>query len=160
MPRIYNIDKFDIASGKHPDPGTPSVLIQITNPAWEPPEPHYQHFTHRFAFEFLDLEQEDIDKDPAIAEFLPTADQARAIADALLLARDINATVIVHCTVGVARSGAVVQAAVDQLGFDDPLTYRHPNVYLLTLLNQALQAPTAVAEPPKTCSTNERAPKP
>lgn len=150
MPRIFNIDKFDIASGKHPDPGTPSILIQITNPAWEAPQPHYQHFTVRHILEFLDLEPQDCAQDPAMLEFLPTAEHAQTIARALLDAQRMDATVIVHCTVGVSRSGAVVQAAVDLLGFEDPLTYRSPNAHLLQLLVEQLQLLTPTSGPTKT----------
>lgn len=123
MPWIENRAKSDIAKGLNRDPGSNGMLIQIVDPACVPPTPVHQ-FRQVHVFEFLDLEDADesMEEDWKISD-AQAAELVRLLQHAL--AEDMN--VVVHCTMGVCRSGAVVDVAC-ALGFDDPTTYRAPNL--------------------------------
>lgn len=122
QPWIGNFSLADVKKGQNYDAGINSMLIQISDPASEPPIPAHQfRETHRF--EFLDLEE----KDAWGHEFKVTDEQAVAIVRLLQHALAENMNVVVHCHAGVCRSGAVCEVGV-MMGFRDSGTYRSPNL--------------------------------
>ena len=129
---IQNVSMKDIQTGRHFDAGWNSMLIQICDPAYEFPTPH-DTFREVHQFEFLDIEEED----PWGEEFKITDAQAAELVRLLQHALDERMNVIVHCHVGVCRSGAVCEVGV-MMGFTDPEQYRQPNVMVKTKMMKAL----------------------
>ena len=121
---ITNISRQEIIDGTHEDAGENSMLIQIVDFFDTFPEPKY-NFKYVLQFKFDDIETG------------PTAISDRdagLIADALLVAKERNVNVVVHCFAGLCRSGAVVDVGVE-LGFNPPDRVRLPN----TLVRQKLR---------------------
>lgn len=136
MPFIENIAAVDAANGRHRNPGTNSMLISICDPCGWRPEAEHQ-FAERHDFEFLDIDSRDIDRDPAIEEFAVTDDQAKRLVELLRHAQDEGMNVIVHCTAGICRSGAVTEVGV-MLGFDECSNFRAPNLRVKHKMMQVL----------------------
>ena len=111
-----------------------TVLISINDPLQQPPNPHYVFKDTRY-FEFLDLEEADFS---SADEFKIQYEQAEEIIKFLQESLEKGYNVIVHCTVGLCRSGAVAEVGV-MMGFSDTGTYRQPNMmvknYLLKVLD-------------------------
>jgi predicted protein tyrosine phosphatase len=122
MPWIENVAAADIPTGFHHDVGPNSMLISICDPAGWRPEAK-QPFKERHDFEFLDAEDED--REPE--EFKITDAQAEQIVELLQRALENRMNVVVHCTAGICRSGAVVEVGV-MMGFNDCEKYRQPNL--------------------------------
>lgn len=122
MPWIQNVSMSHIRQGHHYDAGINSMLIQIVDPAFEFPRPAKQ-FKEVHQFEFLDAEREDKFPD----ECKVTDDQAAELVRLLQHALENRMNVIVHCHVGVCRSGAVCEVGV-MMGFDDAEAFRAPNL--------------------------------
>ena len=119
---IKNYSAEDIISGSHQDPGDNSVLIQIVDPSDEYPTPLFP-FKHIYQFKFGDFE----DKDPESEELKCSDEQAEQIVSILKYAIEHQMNVIVHCFVGVCRSGAVVEVGT-MMGFEDTTRWRQPNL--------------------------------
>lgn len=122
MPWIENVAAADIPTGFHHDVGPNSMLISICDPAGWKPEAK-QQFKERHNFEFLDAE--DDDREPEESKI--TDAQAEQIVELLQRALENRMNVVVHCTAGICRSGAVVEVGV-MMGFDDCEKYRQPNL--------------------------------
>ena len=118
---IENIAAADLAKGQHHDCGKNSMLIQILDGDFKP-EPQHQ-FRERHQFVFLDLENGD----NKVEELGITDSQAQQLVALLQHALDERMNVIVHCTAGICRSGAVVEVGV-MMGFNDPEKFRCPNL--------------------------------
>ena len=134
MAFIQNCAASDIQSGLfYKDPGTNSMLISITDPAGWSPEA-MSNFNERHNFEFLDIEKDDIvfDEECRVSD-AQAAELVRLLQYAL--SNDMN--VIVHCTAGICRSGAVTEVGV-QLGFDDTKRYRQPNLLVKHKMSKCL----------------------
>lgn len=134
VPWIENISLDDVRKGYHYDPGFNSMLIQIVDPGVEFPEPKYQ-FRKTHQFYFLDVDDTDHDKfyfDAAI-----TNEDAKGIAAALQEAWAEGMNVVVHCHMGVCRSGAVAEVGT-MLGFRDTEKYRIPNLMVKRKLMEQL----------------------
>ena len=115
MPWIQNVALADVPKKHHVAVGENSMLIQIVDPAMFPPVPA-KNFHSIFQFEFLDLDDSDIDKhsdDEGFAEFVITEQQAVELVDILKFAQEKELNVLVHCVAGVCRSGAVVEVGVE-----------------------------------------------
>jgi len=119
---IQNVAAIDFQRGQHYDPGANSMAIQILDDANWIPEPAFA-FKDVHRFFFLDLEDGDENVDARGI----TDDQAEELVRLLDLAKLNNMNVIVHCTAGVCRSGAVVEVAT-VMGFSDTGAYRQPNM--------------------------------
>lgn len=118
MPRIYNSDLADVNNGKCKLSGDNCILISINDPCCEAkPRQHFRVVHH---FEFLDIEDQDHD-------FAITDQQAEFIADILQSCLDFGIDIVVHCHMGVCRSGAVAEVG-EILGFEYVGTYKQPNV--------------------------------
>lgn len=159
MPKIQNIGIYDLVRGKYavsrPDH---TELIRILNGIEElEAYPPATTFLRTHVFVFLDIGDPPVQSAMAAAFHTAecdnyvraiTPEQARSLCgilqDAYLAGHDL----VVHCTVGVSRSGAVVEAAV-RMGFDDPGTFRAPNARVLRLLHEAEQIRTAHSESPR-----------
>jgi predicted protein tyrosine phosphatase len=122
MPWIENVAAADIPTGFHHDVGPNSMLISICDPAgWRPNAK--QQFKERHDFEFLDAEDDD-----GFPEEAKISDaQAEQIVTLLQQALENRMNVVVHCTAGICRSGAVVEVGV-MMGFNDCEKYRQPNL--------------------------------
>ena len=122
MPWIENVAAADIPTGFHHDVGPNSMLSSICDPAGWRPEAK-QQFKDRHDFEFLDAEDED--REPEEAKI--TDAQAEQIVALLQQALENRMNVVVHCTAGICRSGAIVEVGV-MMGFNDCEKYRQPNL--------------------------------
>jgi protein tyrosine phosphatase len=118
MPWIQNVSLDAVKKRFHFEPGINSMLIQIVDPDMDWPTPAH-NFKEVHQFKFLDIEDEH--------EFSIKDADAKNIVRHLQHAFDNRMNVIVHCVAGVCRSGAVCEVGV-MMGFDDPETYRSPNL--------------------------------
>jgi rhodanese-related sulfurtransferase len=122
MPWIENVAAADIPTGFHHDCGINSMLISICDPlGWRPEAKH--QFKERHDFEFLDAE--DNDGFPEEAKISDA--QAEKIVELLQHALENRMNVVVHCTAGICRSGAVAEVGV-MMGFNDAEKFRIPNI--------------------------------
>jgi hypothetical protein len=122
MPWIENVAAADIPTGFHHDVGPNSMLISITDPLGWRPEAK-QQFKERHDFEFLDAEDDD-----GFPEEAKISDaQAEKIVELLQHALENRMNVVVHCTAGICRSGAVAEVGI-MMGFQDAEKFRIPNI--------------------------------
>ena len=130
---IENVAASDIPIGFHHDAGPNSMLISITDPAsWRPEAKH--EFKERHNFEFLDVEE----KDEVLEEAMKCSqEQANELVRLLQHAKENHMNVVVHCTAGICRSGAVTEVGV-MLGFDDTERFRSPNLLVKHRMMKAL----------------------
>jgi hypothetical protein len=130
---IENVAAADIPTRFHHDAGENSMLISITDPAgWKPEAKHV--FKERHNFEFLDIELNDYALEE---EMRCSQDQANELVRLLQHAKDNKMNVVVHCTAGVCRSGAVCEVGV-MMGFDDVGRWRSPNLLVKHRMMKAL----------------------
>lgn len=132
QPFIQNVPAYSIASGNHRAVGHDSVLIQIMDPCSEFPIPKAD-FQIIYQYRFLDIE-EGMD---GFEDFGVTLSHAASIAEALRHAYANKLDVIVHCHMGVCRSGAVAEVGVE-MGFQDTGDFRSPNVTVKKFLRDYL----------------------
>jgi rhodanese-related sulfurtransferase len=133
MPWIENVAAVDIPKGFHHDAGPNSMLISITDPAgWKPVAFH--NFKERHNFEFLDVEERD---EVLEEEMRCSHEQAAELVRLLEHALANRMNVVVHCTAGVCRSGAVAEVGV-MMGFDDVENFRSPNLLVKHRMMKAL----------------------
>lgn len=134
--RIENCSLVDVKRGDHTDFGLNTILIQITDPAMEPPIPS-KNFHSVFQYEFLDIDDSDIEKDGNMEEFAINDNQANELVELLRFAQEKELNVIVHCHAGVCRSGAVVEVA-EMMGFQPTNRFRAPNLRVKHRMMKAL----------------------
>ena len=132
MPFIENVAKSDISSGNHYQCGEDAILIQIGDPCSEFPKPN-QKFYRTFQFEFLDLERDS----EGCEEFKITDEQASDIAKILMFALNEDRNVLVHCHMGICRSGAITEVG-SIMGFTPTSRYRQPNLLVKHKILKAL----------------------
>jgi len=133
MPWIENVAAIDIPKGFHHDAGPNSMLISITDPAgWKPMAFH--DFKERHNFEFLDVEKDDFVLEE---EMKCSQEQANELVRLLQYALKNRMNVVVHCTAGICRSGAVVEVGA-MMGFDDVGKFRSPNLLVKHRMMKAL----------------------
>lgn len=167
-PWIQNVSRTDIAKGFHIDAGVNSMLIQISDPPGDHPEPKHQ-FKEIHRFDFLDIEEDGLTnlgdgEWTDMSEFAITQEQADELARLLQHALDKHMNVVVHCTAGVCRSGAVCEVGV-MMGFRDTEVFRSPNLLVKHKMMRALgwtydeQEPhttNGVPLPEDWCNDNEK----
>ena len=134
-PWIENISLADVRSGYHYDPGPNAMLIQIVDPGVEFPKPKYKQWRRIRQFFFLDVE--DNEPDGCLYDAAITNEDAKGIAAALQEAWNENMNVVVHCHMGVSRSGAVAEVGV-MMGFRDTEKLRIPNLMVKKKLMEQL----------------------
>jgi hypothetical protein len=125
MPFIHNCSDADLSNKVYPNHQN-GILITITN---EPLNLCYSEFYAVHEFTFLDLE--DGEKHPLGIQ--PA--QAKSITEILKNALALYKNVIVNCTVGISRSGAIAQFGLD-LGFETTHAYKDPNLQILKELRK------------------------
>ncbi|MCK9369157.1 hypothetical protein M0R04_04320 [Candidatus Dojkabacteria bacterium] len=130
---IQNISMQRLKDGDHTNPGSNSMLIQIVDPAYGFPKSKFK-FKEVRQFEFLDYEENDA---PEYDEAKITDKQAEDIIESLKYAYDNGMNVIVHCHMGICRSGAVCEVGV-MMGFKDKKFYRNPNILVKTKMMKVL----------------------
>lgn len=133
-PWIENISLDDIRKGYHFDPGFNSMLIQIVDPGTDFPKPKY-NFRKVYKFFFLDVE--DNEPDGCLYDAAITNQDAKGIAAALREAWDNSMNVVVHCHMGVSRSGSVAEVGT-MMGFRDTEKFRVPNLMVKKKLMEQL----------------------
>lgn len=113
MAWIQNASLAEIRNGTHNDPSwRKTILIRCLDDLIPDTVFHKDKFIEVWNFRFDDVIEED---DPnCIKQW-----QADQIGEALSLAAQFDHNVIVHCTAGMCRSGAIAQFAIDHLGFED-----------------------------------------
>lgn len=134
MPRIQNVSRYDIEQCRHIAPGKfGAVLIQISDPDVLHPTP-VQYFDKVYQFKFLDIEDH---QDCIVDQWRPSQFDAEEIAYILREALQSGMDVVVHCHMGVCRSGAVT-AAGEAIGFEPVKPATNPNASLKRKLLLAL----------------------
>lgn len=138
---ITNISREDVRRAFHYDPGPNSMLIQISDPPGDHPTPKYP-FKEVYQFDFLDIEEDGLTNDGCgnwtdMSEFKITDLQAERIVDLLKRALDLKMNVVVHCHMGICRSGAVCEVGV-MMGFEDQGHRRQPNLLVKHKMMKAL----------------------
>lgn len=129
---IENCAAADMPRALHHDAGPNSMLISIRDPAAWIPEAKYP-FKETHYFEFLDAEDEDGFPDEAKI----SREQAQQLVGLLQHALANRMNVVVHCTAGICRSGAVVEIG-SMLGFTPVEKYRQPNLRVKHYMMDAL----------------------
>lgn len=132
MPYIQNVSLAAIQSGKHINPGNNAMCIQIVEPNMEFPTPYYT-FASVHKYQFFDLEEADNYGNSGKI----TDEQAKSIVECLQYALANNMNVIVHCVMGICRSGAVCEVGTI-LGFEDTHVFRQPNLLVKHKMLKAL----------------------
>lgn len=129
---IRNVPMSAIIKGDHHLDDNGTVLIQIQDiGTWKFAEPAArEEFVSIHQFEFMDAD--DADDDCNITE-----QQAGEIASILKQALAAGHSVLVHCHMGLCRSGAVAEVGV-MLGFADTGAVRQPNILVKNRLKRAL----------------------
>lgn len=129
---IRNVSMNAVIKGDHPLDDNGTVLIQIQDiGTWKFAEPAArEEFVSIHQFEFMDAD--DADDDCNITE-----QQAQEIAGILRRALADGHSVLVHCHMGLCRSGAVAEIGV-MLGFTDTGAVRQPNILVKNRLRKAL----------------------
>lgn len=132
---IENISYADIQKGAHFNKGSESVLIQIINPG------HYSGFP-KPKQKFLEVHQFEIldagDNDNGFPEdVLFTKQQASQIMAILIKALNEEKNVVVHCHMGISRSGAVAIVG-SFIGFKLRHTAQIPNRRMQKFLEQEI----------------------
>lgn len=130
-PFIQNISKQAYAAGDHFDCGDRAIAIEILDPCADRVTPKHK-FKEIYTFEFLDVEAED-----NLWEFSIQDEQAKELVRILQLALEERRNVVVHCTMGICRSGAVAEVGV-MMGFIDTKVYRQPNMLVKTKMMNVL----------------------
>ncbi len=131
-PWIENISLGDVIKGEHYDAGANSMLIQICDNDTDFPEPLHK-FKEIRQYRFLDVEDTDVLKYGSAI----TDEQAKSIAESLTFALANSMNVIVHCHMGICRSGAVAEVGI-MLGFTDTERFRNPNLMVKRKLLEQL----------------------
>ena len=110
-----------------------TVLISISDPAQQPPDAYYAFKEYLF-LNFIDLEENQM---PEAEEFKIAYEDAEKIIKFLQDALDNGYNVVVHCTAGVCRSGAVAEVGT-MMGFRETGAYRQPNLMVKRYLMKVL----------------------
>lgn len=133
---IENVSRDAVKNGQHSDLGSNVMLIQIGDPASFFPVPKHT-FKSVHQFEFLDAEDDDIERFGYPEEALISDEQAQTIIGLLQHALDNSMNVLVHCHAGICRSGAVVEVGT-MMGFTATDRYRQPNIRVKSKLMKVL----------------------
>jgi len=134
MSDIENVSYYDCLSGTHKNYGDDTILIRILdNDNVNPPSPA-KNFREAYNFWFLDV-GEDVDVFDKNYKFNP--EMAKRIVEILKKALAENLNVVVHCTVGLCRSGAVTEVGV-MMGMNAVHNSRQPNSFVKKLMMREL----------------------
>lgn len=126
MPTIANYMRKMIEEWELPN-SQDSILISIIDMGTLPVKPKSQ-FKHIYTFQFDDVD-EQIEGLQPISNY-----QAKRIAEIIKQCKDDNVDIFVHCTAGVSRSGAVVEAGL-LYGFELPKWHTYGRIPNRTVYN-------------------------
>lgn len=132
MPWIINVCRDDIKHGKHPI-SDHCMLIQIADPPGDFPEPKHT-FAEVHQFQFLDVEE---DTEVLDEEMRCSYEQAAELVQLLQRAIQNGMDVVVHCQMGICRSGAVCEVGT-MMGLEDLGSFRIPNTLVKKRMMQVL----------------------
>lgn len=132
MSKIINVSRKNVEEGFHKFFGADTVLIQISDPAQGFPKPK-KWFSKTFQFEFLDAETDSEFDDEALI----SSAQAAEIVTILECALESDMNVVVHCNVGICRSGAVAEIG-EMMGFEYAGNHKQPNLRVKKFLMDQL----------------------
>lgn len=127
-PFIHNVSLQNFKEGIHRYAGGNSMAIQICDPDTEFPKSPYE-FKIVKQYKFLDVENGG----GLVYTGAITKEQAKSIADDLIYALQNNMNVIVHCHMGICRSGAVVEVG-EMMGFEGSSAFRAPNLLVKSMM--------------------------
>lgn len=132
MPYIKNHAGYDLESnGFRVEPNTALIqLLDIGIPYI--PKTDYSVFADVSQFYFLDLDEGD----DGFNEYGITKPQAGLLVRTLESHLEKGYNIIVHCTAGINRSGAVTEFGIRHLGFDDTGVHRGANQTVLKYLEE------------------------
>lgn len=136
MPLVQNVGRWEINTGKHMKIDMRTAVIQITDTDLDFPALKEAPF-RSLGLRFLDVEEAEW---PAMhINGQCTINDAREIASIIRMAKIRGWNLLAQCEMGVSRSGAVAQAAIEY-GFEEApgSLQRDPNMRLLTLLRNEL----------------------
>jgi len=131
---IENVSYDSVANGTHKNHGNDTILIRILdNDNNNPASPKYD-FCEIREFYFM-----DVDEDTHIADnsFRFNTEMAKEMVCILKKAKKENKNIVVHCTLGMCRSGAVTEIGT-MLGFYPVHNSRIPNSHVKKLMMREL----------------------
>lgn len=139
MMQVQNVGRWEINTGKHMPIDGRTAVIQITDTDLDFPVIKGRPF-RALRLKFLDVEDAEW---PAMhINGQCTINDAREIAKIIKMAKIRGWNLLAQCEMGVSRSGAVAQAAIEY-GFEEAPSSipRNPNMRLLSMLRQELGLP-------------------
>lgn len=137
MPKIENCPQIAVEKGTHELSPDNAILIQITDPGNVFVTPKFNtSFLMTYCFQFYDVTTPLWGRGCLLEPI--TQDQADDIFDILIYALKNNYDVLVHCTAGLCRSGAVVEIGTI-MGFEAVHENRIPNVEVKSKLLRAMR---------------------
>lgn len=136
MPTIENVSRFCIQNGNHKTGYENTLLISINDPGLDVPK-NWDKFTWCFDYYFLDAEK-PIEGDHD-GEFLIKESDAEEIAYLIRMCFEKNINILVHCSAGICRSGAVAECA-EAFGFEYIGNHKQPNLLVKRLVMKYLMS--------------------
>ena len=136
MPYIENCSQSAVEKGTHQLTPSDTILIQITDPDSEFVKPHFQAgFAHIYQLRFYDITAPLWGNDRLLEPI--TEGQAEFLVHILDTALKMRYNILVHCTAGLCRSGAVTEVGVI-MGFNAVHDNRIPNVEVKSKMMRVL----------------------
>lgn len=139
MMQVQNVGRWEINTGKHMKIDMRTAVIQITDTDLDFPTIKGNPM-RVLRLRFLDVEDAEW---PAMhVNGQCSINDAREIASIIKMAKIRGWNLLAHCEMGVSRSGAVAQAAIEY-DFEEASgsLQRDPNMRLLNMLRQELGLP-------------------
>jgi len=131
--QVENISYYAIENGLHKNSGDDTVLIRILDTDNDSPVKPKVNFDKTFIFKFLDVDADaDIDD-----KYKFNSDMAKEIVSIFEYCKENNKNIVVHCTAGLCRSGAIAEIA-SMLSFEPVHDNRMPNSLVKGLLMKEL----------------------
>ena len=135
MPWIENCPRIAVELGTHTLDSKTSILIQITDADLDFVTPYHGDYINVFRFMFHDVTEMIEHKGK---KYYPiTQEQANQLVEILDISLKEKYNVIVHCTAGLCRSGAVTEVG-SIMGFRPVHDNRLPNVEVKSKMLRSL----------------------
>ena len=133
MPKINNISMYDFENKNYQFKPEDTIVIQIVDNDMNFPV-NNDPFFEIHQFKFLDVEKETVVNDPS---FKISDSIAQVIVRVLQKGLDLNKNILVHCVMGVCRSGAVCEVG-SMMGYEPISNTRIPNCLVKYMLMKQL----------------------
>lgn len=134
MPKIENCSRRQILDGTHKLDSNGSILISIVDPDHEYIIPKFDNFKEIYRFKFWDF---DVNCPEEKRSELFNSEMAKQIINILMANFNNNINIIIHCSAGICRSGAITEIG-SIIGFDPVHNNRMPNLLVKRLLMEQL----------------------